>query len=89
MSSAVKYNKFSDDMYTEMYNQHATASLEDFKKWGINVIQNNTVSSNLKKSEFIAMIRACATKDRLVVKLNSVFMAGENLKVYEPRRKAA
>lgn len=68
-------DKFGDDMFKELYARYATDTLEAFKQWVCNAIQNNMTSSNLKKSEFVRAIQACTSKDRVVRKASDMFMA--------------
>lgn len=83
MSSKVTADKFGDDMFREMYSLYTTASLPDFKQWCCNAIQNNTVSSNLKKNEFERAIQAQTNKDRIVKKMTDIMLAGGGHKVYK------
>lgn len=79
----LKVDRFGDANFREMYSLHASATFEDFQKWCIEKIQNNTVCSKLKKQEFADAIRACTNKDRIVLKMSNFMLAGEGHKVYK------
>ena len=74
-------DKFGDSMFAEMYSNHRKMDLEAFRTYCCELIQNNTVSSKLKKTQFTLAIEACRTKDQMVKKITNIMLAGEGLSV--------
>lgn len=74
-------DKFGDNMFAEMYTNHRKMDLETFRTYCCGLIKNNTVSSNLKKTQFDLAIKACRTKDQMVKKMTNIMLAGEGLSV--------
>jgi len=88
MTRPVKNDLMDDCNFEILFSLHRTEDLETFRDYCISLVQNHTVSSNLKKSELINGLKACTTKDKLVTKTTNIFMAGKGLGVYNPRKAA-
>lgn len=74
-------DKFGDQTAKELFANYKVMDLPSYIEYCVGLIKNNMISNKQKKDTFIRAIRECRTKDRVVMKMTSMFLAGEGLAV--------
>lgn len=75
--SKITYDAFPDEKKQELFASYRTDDLKTFQSKVVETIRNNTVSAKIKKESFIRSILECRTKDKILLKITNIFMAGE------------